>query len=273
MGKQETIPATLLKPDGDGPFPAIVMAHGCSGLGVRSTGWPYRWGREMVAQGYVVVIPDSFSTRGFPDGVCSSASKLRNTVNGPARASDMYGALAALRALPYVDGQRIGLMGASHGGWTTLSAMYVPLDSNTALAQAKKDGFAAAIAFYPSCSPRYGTWSTSRPGPVGPVTAYSGVYQAIAPLLILTGEKDDWTPAIPCSQLAERSREAGYPVAIKIYPGAHHGFDSDSRVRYAASVNNTNMPSGYGATIGGDATAWADARKEVSAFFGKHLKR
>jgi len=32
------------------------------------------------------------------------------------RASDAYEALACLRALPYVDGKRIGVMGGSHGG-------------------------------------------------------------------------------------------------------------------------------------------------------------
>src|SRR2546426_9879623 len=47
-GASEQIPATLLKPDGPGPFPAIVMMHDCSGLGARSSGAPIRWGRELV---------------------------------------------------------------------------------------------------------------------------------------------------------------------------------------------------------------------------------
>src|SRR5687768_2944287 len=62
------IPATLLKPDGEGPFPAIVIMHDCSGLGPRSSGAPWRWSRDLVEQGYVVLIPDSFSPRGFADG-------------------------------------------------------------------------------------------------------------------------------------------------------------------------------------------------------------
>src|SRR5689334_13741478 len=65
VGAQEQIPATLIKPDGDGPFPAVVMMHDCSGLGPRSSGAPRRWADELVGQGYVVAIPDSFSTRGF----------------------------------------------------------------------------------------------------------------------------------------------------------------------------------------------------------------
>ena len=66
-----SIPLEILKPDGPGPFPAVVMLHDCSGLGPRSSGAPRRWARELVGRGYVVAIPDSFSTRGFPGGVCS----------------------------------------------------------------------------------------------------------------------------------------------------------------------------------------------------------
>ena len=32
-GAPQAIPATVLRPEGEGPFPAIVTAHDCSGLG------------------------------------------------------------------------------------------------------------------------------------------------------------------------------------------------------------------------------------------------
>lgn len=268
----EQLPATLFVPEGAGPFPAVVMMHDCSGLGPRSSGAPMRWARELVAQGYVVILPDSFSTRGFPDGVCTSASPNRQRVNGHARALDAYGALAFLRARPDVIGSRVAVMGGSHGGWTTLAAMHAPLEAGNALGQAKREPFAAAIALYPSCAPRYGAWSTSKPRAFGPVTGYSGEYQALAPLLILTGEKDDWTPAEPCRELARRSHAAGYPVEIKIYPGAHHAFDNNAPVRYVAQRNNANSPTGVGATTGGDAAAWADAREQVATFLARYLK-
>jgi dienelactone hydrolase len=273
VGPSLEIPATLIKPEGEGPFPAVVIVHDCSGLGPRSSGAPLRWARELVPQGYVVIIPDSFLSRGLADGVCLIPGSQTVSVNGNVRAADAYGALAALRALPYVDGKRIGILGGSHGGWTTLAAMYVALDANNPLAEAKRDGFAAAIALYPSCAPRYGAWSTSRPGNVGPVTGYSGIYQPIAPLLILIGEKDYWTPSEPCRRLAEASRAAGYPVDIRIYPDAHHSFDSNYPVRYDARRNNSSSPSGRGATTGGNPAAWEDARKEVATFFAKYLKR
>ncbi len=58
------IPATLLKPEGAGPFPAIIIAHGCSGLGQRSSGAPGRWGALLAGEGCGVIIPDSFTPRG-----------------------------------------------------------------------------------------------------------------------------------------------------------------------------------------------------------------
>lgn len=267
------IPATLIKPDGDGPFPAVVIMHDCSGLGLRSSGAPARWADDLVRQGYVVVIPDSFSARGFAAGTCLVPRDQSSSVNGSVRAADAYGALAALRTLPYVDGRRVGLMGGSHGGWTTLTAIVAPRDARDLLAAEKRDGFAAAVALYPSCAPRYGAWSTWRAGANGPATAYSGVYQPLAPLLILIGEKDDWTLAETCRRLAEASRAAGLPVDIKIYADAYHSFDSDHPVRYDARRSNASAPSGYGATTGGNPAAWADARKQVVEFFARNLKQ
>ena len=273
IGASTEIPATLIKPDGEGPFPAVVIVHDCSGLGPRSSGAPMRWSAELVQQGYVVLIPDSFAPRGFADGVCLIPGHQTVSVNGTARALDAYGALAALRALPYVDGKRVGIMGGSHGGWTVLAAMFVPLEKSNPLADAKRDGFTAGLALYPACAPRFGAWSTFKPGIPGPVTSYSGVYQPIAPVLILAGERDDWTPAEPCRHLAEGSRAVGYPVDIMIYPDAHHSFDNDRPIRYDGLRNNSNAPSGRGATTGGNPDAWADAKMRVAAFFAQHLKR
>jgi dienelactone hydrolase len=247
-----SIPLKVMKPDGPGPFPAVVMLHDCSGLGPRSSGAPARWGELLRHAGYVIVIPDSFSTRGFADGVCTNPSPARSDVAPARRVADAYEALAYARALPYVDGKHVGVMGGSHGGSSTLAT----------LAASRNPGFAAGIALYPGCNFRYGDW---RPGT-------AGVYKPDAPLLILVGELDDWTPAEPCRQLAGRSHAAGLPVSVKVYAGAHHSFDSDRPIRFVQERNNVNAPGGRGATTGGNAEAWADARKEVARFFAQHLR-
>ena len=261
-GAPEQIPAILSRPDGPGPFPAIVILHDCSGLGPRSSGRPAAWAKELAGQGYVVLIPDSFTTRGHADGVCTDPSPHSRAEVGPyRRVHDAYGALGYLRTLPYVDGRRVGLMGGSHGGSTTLAAMAEPETDTEPLAQEKRAGFAAAVALYPGCATRLGNWHCDC----------TGVYRAVAPLLILIGEKDDWTPAEPCRKLTEAAHEAGYPVTIKVYPGARHAFDSDRPVRYIAARVNRNSPGGRGATTGGDPKAWVDSVRQVVTFFGQHL--
>ncbi len=248
-GASEQIPAELMKPDGPGPFPAVVIMHDCSGLGPRSSGAPNRWAKELVGLGYVIVIPDSFTTRGHAGGVCTDPSPSRAEVSPFRRVRDAYAALAYVRTLPYVDGSRVGLMGGSHGGTTTLASMVAPESAKEALAREKRAGFVGAVALYPDCGRQLGRWRADL----------SGVYQPVAPLLILIGENDDWTPAEPCRKLTEAAQKAGYPVTIKVYPGAHHSFDSSNPVRYVPMRVNSNSPSGRGATTGGDPKAWEDS--------------
>jgi dienelactone hydrolase len=273
-GVPQDVPTELYRPAGDGPFPAIVIMHDCSGLGPRSSGAPARWAQLLATQGYVVAMPDSFTPRGFPGGVCTAPSgNSTPKVNPLPRAYDAYAALAYLRALPYVDGAHIGVMGGSHGGATTLTIDTMPVAATAPLAAEKLHGFAAAIALYPGCGARYGNWSVKREaGDHGKVVEFIGTYQPVAPLLILVGEKDDWTPADQCRVLAERAQAAGYPVTIKIYPGANHSFDGTSAEHYVADRRNANAPEGRGATTGGNQAAWDDAMQEVTAFFGRYLK-
>jgi len=275
-GGTEQIPATILRPAGDGPFAAVVVLHDCSGLGVRSSGAPMRWATLLAGQGYVTIVPDSFSTRGFPEGVCTAPDDMVSQLRRVApiqRAYDAYAALAYLRGLAFVDGEHVAVMGGSHGGSSTLQSMVTPASNKAPLIEERRRGFAAGVALYPGCSERYGTWATTRAqGDHGAITGYSGVYQPIARLMILVGERDDWTPAKPCEELTERAKAAGYPVSIKVYPGAQHSFDSNAPVRFLSNRRNANSDTGRGATTGGDPAAWADAIKEVTAFFAKALK-
>ena len=252
-GAAERIPTAMARPDGAGPFPAVVILHDCSGLGPRSSGAPGRWSRELVARGYVVLIPDSFTTRGHPDGVCTDAAPSRGEVGPARRRVDAYAALAHARSLPFVAGRRVGVMGGSHGGSTTLAVMAAPGSGG---------GFAAAVALYPGCRAALGSWRADG----------TGTYRAVAPLLILIGDRDDWTPAAPCVDLARSSRPTEHPVEVVVYPGARHSFDSDRPVRYVATRVNINAPGGRGATTGGDPLAWADSIRRVTEFFERTLR-
>jgi dienelactone hydrolase len=189
----------LFQPAGKGPFPAVILMHGCNGLDwglPRRPGWFLLQGyaERYVAHGYVALILDSFAPRGV-ENVCGNP---RN-VGAARRAWDAFSAARWLGALPAVDKDRLVLQGDSHGGWTVLVAL-------EAGRWQLPERFAAAVAFYPSC---YRT----RAG-------------FTAPLLILIGDADDWTHAADCSAMAESLRRSGGPeLILKVFPGATHAFD------------------------------------------------
>ena len=104
-------------------------------------------------------------------------------------------------------------------------------------------GFRAAVAFYPGCIA---------------LSQAKDAYHPYAPLLILIGEADDWTPAAPCVELAAKTKAGGDPVEIVTYPGAHHGFDRiNLPVRYRPEVRNLNKP------VTAAARPWANTRKHA----------
>src|SRR3954451_16760341 len=59
--------ALLFRPDGQGPFPAVVALHNCTGLNNRAgtLGARYRdWGERLAKAGFVAIFPDSNASRG-----------------------------------------------------------------------------------------------------------------------------------------------------------------------------------------------------------------
>jgi dienelactone hydrolase len=59
-----SIEGYLAKPDGEGPFPAIIYLHGCHGLG---KGARKRFSDLFTGWGYVSLAVDSFATRGIEE--------------------------------------------------------------------------------------------------------------------------------------------------------------------------------------------------------------
>ncbi len=192
------------KPEGNGPFPAVVHLHGCGGLGPAFKADPAndRWVSQLVEWGYVVLVVDSFSTRGVREA-CTPASFFAFSKSPVlTRELDAFGALGFLSHLAYVDGSRVAMLGFSMGGWTTLGAA----GARSFDLFVNPDGlkFKAAVAFYPVCS------------------VIDGIMDI--PTLVLIGAIDDWTPAKDCERMMDR--RAGAPVDLVIYPGAYHGFDA-----------------------------------------------
>ncbi len=239
--------AHLFQPATPGPHPAVVMLHGCGGAYKKAGGLNARhqmWGEYLASQGYVALMLDSFSSRGLQQ-VCTLKHSER-PLKEAERVGDAYAALVWLRQQPGVDADHIALLGWSHGGGVTLDAIRRKPKSMS-------EGFAAAVSFYPGCSTR---------------NKKAASFMPYAPLMILIGEADDWTPAAPCKALAETARTNGAPMQIVTYPGAYHDFDNPgiSRVRLRTDVPNGVNP-GQGVHTGPDPEAREDAKQRVLAFF------
>ena len=73
-----------------------------------------------------------------------------------------------------------------------------------------------------------------------------------APLYLFFGEKDAFIPQDQVKAIDAKLKELGKPYTLKTYTGADHGFFCNDRVSY-------------------NATAAADAWKELLGFFRKHL--
>ncbi len=241
-------------PSGPGPFPAVVIMHNCAGLDGMGASTTYEWARFLIANGYAVLLPDSFRPRERFRGVCtlSSGFWVRHEIRG----ADAYAALEAARNDPRIDARRVAVMDGSNGGVATLAAVNSDMLAEGAWLKPGQSGFAAAIAFYPECGIDYGNWQVADLKPL----RTSGSYRAASPLTILIGALDDWTPVPPCDAMVKAA--SGAAVTMKVYPGAHHSFDSAVPVQHNPRATNINNPGG-GATVGRNPAAHEDSRKVV----------
>jgi dienelactone hydrolase len=194
LTRGDRIQGDLAKPDGAGPFPAVIGLHGCAGMHEATK---QRLADELVARGYVILLVDSYATRGI-DHACTSTAFATFLVRRP----DAYGALVFLSRQTFVDPHRVAAVGFSAGGRVTLSVaepnsfeLFVPPSTLR---------FRAAAAFYPPCQT-----AGARPE---------------IPTLIYIGALDDWTPATECSKKIASWGNDGPPVELVVYPGAYHGF-------------------------------------------------
>lgn len=237
----------LFRPTGSGPFPAVVALHGCGGLwrdgklSVRHTDW----GERLAADGYIVLMPDSYGSRslGSQCGVRDLTVRASRE-----RVADAGAARRFLQQRSDVQHNRVALIGWSGGATTVLAA--ARKDRRPGDAQ---PDFVRAIAFYPSCR-----FQLESPG-----------FSLRLPLLMLMGDSDDWTPAQPCDFLAQGARQRGERVSLVIYPGALHDFDHP-RLEVKQRQDIAYSATGTGkASVGTNPAAREDALKRVAEFLSR----
>jgi len=236
--------------DGAAPRPAVVALHGCGGLhwsdGKTFDSRYPTYVEHLHRAGYHVLLPDRFTPRGMPS-ICTVKNNER-TITVETRRADVVAAVHWLARQPNVDPKRIVLLGWSHGAMTSLNAI------NTA-----RTGFAAplagAVVFYPGCS-----------------GLLKMPFKLDVPVLMLLGEKDDWTPPERCVQLAERTRkqEPGADLTVHVFADSYHGFDGAAPVRFWKDVSNGVDPNGV--HLGANPAARVQAQAEMDAFLTRVLR-
>src|SRR5262245_57736292 len=112
-----TMHGIFLKPEGKGPFPAVLISHG---LGGSAQTFGMAKAREMVKWGLVCIAPDYAHAGGMgqklnPQG--PERTKYGASEENLCRASKCLDILASL---PEVDAKKLGAYGHSMGGFVTI---------------------------------------------------------------------------------------------------------------------------------------------------------
>lgn len=229
------IKTEVFKPNGSGPFPAVIVLHGCNGPSVHTQ----NWARRLVSWGYVAIIPDSFGSRG-PSNICENTVAVLPTV----RTFDIIGAAEFLNKQPYVAKDHIGLIGFSHGGWTIMKSVQA---GNYLEAL----GVKGAVGYYPYCDP-----VTDK--------------DVSIPLLVLIGDNDDWTPADRCKALQKSGLRRPELAEMIFYPNTYHGFDRPGPTEWVNGYSGSGV---IPRRIEYNAESSADAEKRAREFFAKTIGR
>jgi dienelactone hydrolase len=208
-GAEGDVPAYLLLPRAEGPFPGVVAYHqhhsqwhlGKSEVAGRAGDPLQAFGPALARRGVAVLAPDA---AGFEDRRFTGPGIEPRDGDGPQHHNEMSyrlvagrllattvlrdgaAALSALAAHPAVDGARVGVLGHSFGGNTTL--FHAALDERVRFAAAS----GAACTYRRRMADRTGIEVASIVPGILELTDVDGIAGLIAPRpLLLVSAPDD----------------------------------------------------------------------------------
>lgn len=190
-GGSGPIKGYLARPEGDGPFPAIVLVHEWWGL----SDWVKQNANRFAAQGYVALAVDLYGGKATDDP--QVAHELMRALDQSEAVNDLKGGVAYLQAQPFVaKGKKLGVIGWCMGGGYARE-----------LAEASEAIGPTAIC--------YGSITTEP--------------QALArlkdkPILGIFGADDRGIPAAKVEQFGQLLKKQGTMAHVWIYPHAGHAF-------------------------------------------------
>ena len=214
------------KPQAGVKHPMVVIVHG----GPASAATPRfvaagEFGnplvRELTARGFYVFQPNPRGSYG--QGLAFTMANRRDFGGGDWR-DILAGVDAVVKEAP-VDGERLGLMGHSYGGFMT---MWGVTHSNRFKAAVAGAGIANWISYYGQNGidqwmvPFFGASMYDDPAIYRAASPIESIRNAKTPTLIYVGERDVETPAVQSMEFWHGLRAMGTPTALVIYDGEGH---------------------------------------------------
>lgn len=192
----------LFRPEGKGPFPAIVYSHGSREGEEREERPMAAIAEPFVQAGYVVLVPER---RGYGKSEGATFSQVvrgergaRYVARAEAEANDVLAATAWLRRQSYVQKKRVALLGWSLGGSVTVMA-------------ASRGDYCAAVDQAPAAM----SWKSS---PEMQVALKKAAGRMRVPLLSMVAENDAGTDS---ALAVDSAVPAATPHDRIIYPTFH----------------------------------------------------
>src|SRR5262245_6638923 len=191
----------LFKPDGNGPFPAVLYNHGSE----KHPGTKSEIGDFFAGRGYVVFVPHRRGQGRSPGNyIMDELATADRGMRGQRlvelherQLEDVVAALNYLKGVAYVDARNISVAGCSFGG------------SQTVLAAEKELGLRAAVPFAPAAQ----TWAGSLEIR-GRLLSAAG--KATVPVFLIQAEND--YDLAPSRELAKALEQSGRKYKSTIYP-------------------------------------------------------
>lgn len=213
--------AEIFLPKIEGPVPFMIIMHGCTGTKDPALKWSSRLEKVLTAQGYGVLVLDSFSTRNVAS-VCGDP----NYHWAIRRVEDAYSALAYLIDNKLAKPDEVFAMDRSNGALTAIMA------SEDYEVHNHQYRFAGIFALSPTCiGLEKSTFAT--------------------PVAIFTGDKDQ--AAVDPKYCESLNRPTGSPIKVIEFKGVYHGYEDLGahsvfhgwRMEYNAKADNYTMATIY----------------------------
>lgn len=182
----------LAQPEGEGPFPGVLLLHEWWGLNEGIT----VLADALAAEGYVVLAPDAY--RGNVTAAFPRAIWLRLTTPEEQVFNDIDAALVHLMSLENVDADRLASWGFCFGGGHSLQ-----------LGMRQTENLLLTIIYYGSV--------VTDPELLKPLTAGKGV-------LGVFGEEDQSIPTADVLEFEAALNSLNISNEVTIYPGVGHAF-------------------------------------------------